>query len=186
MFTRSSTDLYLYYFIMKCNLFIKILQRGKNTKNMKFVQNYKFHFQVLPTNFQVLATAGFPRAAEPWKFLRIYQIDINWKLQKHSRHQFILSEIFQKVWLGGRVILPPPPPLPRSGNRVNGKEIFKFKLVDKNVIFPSQLYLRGIPNGFSASEYREGSLIGNVYDFSVDYNSIDIFDILNIHKCLMT
>ena len=84
------------------------------------------------------------------------------------------------------MILPPPPPLPRSGNRVNGKEIFKFKLVDKNVIFPSQLYLRGIPNGFSASEYREGSLIGNVYDFSVDYNSIDIFDILNIHKCLMT
>ena len=35
-------------------------------------------------------------------------------------------------------------------------------------------------------EYSEGSLIGNVYDFSVDYNSIDKFDILNIHKCLMT
>ena len=40
--TRSSTNLYLYYFISKCNLFIKILQRGKKTKNMKFVQNYKF------------------------------------------------------------------------------------------------------------------------------------------------
>ena len=35
-------------------------------------------------------------------------------------------------------------------------------------------------------EYSEGSLIGNVYDFSVDYNSIDKFDILNIHKYLMT
>ena len=33
--TRSSTNLYLYY----C---IKILQHGMNTKNMKFVQNYKF------------------------------------------------------------------------------------------------------------------------------------------------
>ena len=40
--TRSSTNLYLHHFIIKCNLFIKILQRGKNTKNMKFVQNYKF------------------------------------------------------------------------------------------------------------------------------------------------
>ena len=30
------------------------------------------------------------------------------------------------------------------------------------------------------------SLNGNVYDFSVDYNSIDKSDILNIHKYLMT
>ena len=42
--TRSSSDLYLYYFIIKCNFFIKILQCGKNTKKKKkkFVQNYKF------------------------------------------------------------------------------------------------------------------------------------------------
>ena len=33
--TRSSTNLYLYYFI-------KILQQGMNTKKMKFLQNYKF------------------------------------------------------------------------------------------------------------------------------------------------
>ena len=39
---RSSTNLHLYYFIIKWNLFIKILQRDKSTKNMKFVQNYKF------------------------------------------------------------------------------------------------------------------------------------------------
>ena len=32
---------------------------------------------------------------------------------------------------------------------------------------------------------REVSLNGNVYDFSVDYNSIDKSDILNIHKYLM-
>ena len=30
------------------------------------------------------------------------------------------------------------------------------------------------------------SLNENVYDFSVDYNSIDKCDILNIHKYLMT
>ena len=29
------------------------------------------------------------------------------------------------------------------------------------------------------------SLKGNAYDFSVDYNSIDKSDILNIHKYLM-
>ena len=41
-------------------------------------------------------------------------------------------------------------------------------------------------NGFSATGSREVSLNGNVYDFSVDYNSIDKSDILNIHKYLMT
>ena len=35
-------------------------------------------------------------------------------------------------------------------------------------------------NGFSATESRK------MYDFSVDYNSIDKSDILNIHKYLMT
>ena len=40
--TRSSANLYLYYFIIKCDLFIKIMQRGKNTKTVKFVWNYKF------------------------------------------------------------------------------------------------------------------------------------------------
>ena len=40
--TRSCSNLYLYYFIIKCNVFIKMLQCSKNTKNMKFVPNYKF------------------------------------------------------------------------------------------------------------------------------------------------
>ena len=43
-----------------------------------------------------------------------------------------------------------------------------------------------ISNGFSATGSREVSLNGNVYDVSVDYNSIDKSDILNIHKYLMT
>ena len=39
--------------------------------------------------------------------------------------------------------------------------------------------------GFSATESREVSLNGILYDFSIDYNSIDRFDILNIDKYLM-
>ena len=69
---------------------------------------------------------------------------------------------------------------------VNGKEIFKFKAGNKNVNFPTQFCLGNISNGFSALESREVSLNGNIYDFSVDYNSIDKSDILNIHKYLMT
>ena len=69
---------------------------------------------------------------------------------------------------------------------VNGKEIFKFKAGNKNVNFPTQFCLGSISNGFSALESREVSLNGNVYDFSVDCNSIDRSDIQNIHKYLMT
>ena len=65
---------------------------------------------------------------------------------------------------------------------VNEKEIFKFKIDNKNVNFPSQFCLGNISNEYSATESREVSLNGNVYDFSVDYNSIDKSDILNIHK----
>ena len=64
---------------------------------------------------------------------------------------------------------------------VNGKEIFKFKADEnKNVNFPTQFCLRSISNGFSATESRAVSLNGNVYDFSVDYNSIEKSAILNI------
>ena len=69
---------------------------------------------------------------------------------------------------------------------VNGKEIFKFKADNENVNFPTQFCLGSISNGFSNTESRKVSLNGNVYDFSVDYNSIDESDILNIHKLLMT
>ena len=68
---------------------------------------------------------------------------------------------------------------------VNEKEIFKFKADNKNVNFPAQFYLRGKYSGFSVTKFREISLNGNVDDFTVDYNSIDKFDKLNIHKYLM-
>ena len=69
---------------------------------------------------------------------------------------------------------------------VNRKEIFKFKADNKNINFPTQFYLGNTSNGFSATESREVSLNKNVYDFSVDHNSIYKSDILNIHKYLMT
>ena len=69
---------------------------------------------------------------------------------------------------------------------VNKKELFKFKVSKKNVNFSTQFCLGNISNGFSAIESREVSLNRNVYDFSVDYNSIDKSDLLNIHKYLLT
>ena len=66
--TRSSTNLYLYYLIIKCNLFIKILQRGKNTKNMKFVQNYKF-----PKIFRCFQQNSHCRTSESCRTLKISQ-----------------------------------------------------------------------------------------------------------------
>ena len=68
---------------------------------------------------------------------------------------------------------------------VNG-EIFKFKAEDKKVNFLARFCLRSISNGFRATESREVSLNGNVYDISVYYNSTDKSDLLNIHKYLMT
>ena len=69
---------------------------------------------------------------------------------------------------------------------VNGNEFFKFKADNNNVNFQTQFCLRGISNGFSATDTREVSLNESVHNFSVDYNSIDRSDISNIHKYLMT
>ena len=69
---------------------------------------------------------------------------------------------------------------------VNRKEICKFEVDNKNANFPVQFCLGNIPDRFSAIESRELSLNGYVYGFSVDYNSNDKSDIVNIHKYLMT
>ena len=71
-------------------------------------------------------------------------------------------------------------------NSDNSYLFVKFKTDNKNVNFPTQFYLGNISNGLSATESREVSLNGNIYNFSVDYNSIDKSDILNIRKYLMT
>ena len=71
-------------------------------------------------------------------------------------------------------------------NSDNSYLFVKVKTENKNVNFPTQFCLGNISNGLSATESREVSLNGNIYDFSVDYNSIDTSDILNIRKYLMT
>ena len=53
---------------------------------------------------------------------------------------------------------------------------------NKNVNFATQFCLGSISNKFNYVDAEEISLKGNVYDFSVDYNSIDKSD---IHKYLM-
>ena len=61
----------------------------------------------------------------------------------------------------------------------------KRKKIQKKINFSTQFCLGNISNGFSNTESREVSLNGNVYDFSVHYNSINKSTILNIHKYLM-
>ena len=51
---------------------------------------------------------------------------------------------------------------------VNRKEVFKFTANNRNVNFPSQLWLGSISNGFGATESREVSLTEIVYKFSLD------------------
>ena len=66
------------------------------------------------------------------------------------------------------------------------KKSLNLKPTIKLLTFPTKFCLGSISNGFSATESREVSLNGNVYGFSVDYNSIGKSDILNIHKYLIT
>ena len=57
---------------------------------------------------------------------------------------------------------------------VNGKQIYKFKANNKDVNLPAKFFVGSISNKFDAIDFKEVSLRGIVYDFSVDYNSIDI------------
>ena len=52
---------------------------------------------------------------------------------------------------------------------VNGKDISENKIAN----FQTQFCLGSISNGFNVTGSRQVSSNGNVYDFSVDYNSID-------------
>ena len=60
-----------------------------------------------------------------------------------------------------------------------------FKANNKNAHFPTQFCLGSKSNEFDPNYIKELSFKGNVYDFSVDYNAIDKFDILSIQKYLM-
>ena len=47
------------------------------------------------------------------------------------------------------------------------------------------MYLGNVWKDFSASSMKKSGFIGHIYDFSIDYDAIDVDDILHIHKNLM-
>ena len=67
---------------------------------------------------------------------------------------------------------------------VNGTEIYKFKAKD-SMIVPNNFCLGNVSEDFSASNMKKSGFNGYIYNFSVDYNSIDINDIKNIPQYLM-
>ena len=67
---------------------------------------------------------------------------------------------------------------------VNGTEIIKFKAKDSK-INPYELCLGNISKDWSVDNMKNTELKGCVYDFSVDYDAIEVSDILDIHKYLM-
>ena len=67
---------------------------------------------------------------------------------------------------------------------VNGKEIYKFKTKDSEIIAAS-LCLGNILRDFSIDNMKKTGFDGHVYDFSVDYRAITLENILYIHKYLM-
>ena len=63
---------------------------------------------------------------------------------------------------------------------VNGVETYKFKAKDSEIkSYP--LCLGKISKDFSTDYLEETGLYEFTYDFSVDYDSIDVDNILNIH-----
>ena len=67
---------------------------------------------------------------------------------------------------------------------VNGVKIIKFKAKDSEIM-PNVLRLRNVSKDFSASNMKKTGLYGTAYDFSVDYGTISVDDILYIHKYLI-
>ena len=63
-------------------------------------------------------------------------------------------------------------------------EIHKFKAKDSEIV-ASPLCLGNISKEFSVDNRKKTRLSGYVYDFSVDYNAIEVDDILDIYKYLM-
>ena len=67
---------------------------------------------------------------------------------------------------------------------VNAIEIIKFKAKDFEIV-ASPLCLGNISKDWSVDNMKKTGFTGYVYDFSVDYDSIDVDDIKDIHKYLM-
>ena len=67
---------------------------------------------------------------------------------------------------------------------MDGTEIYKFKARDSETV-ASPLCLGNISKDWSTDNMKKTGLNGNMYDFSVDYDSTSVDDIKNIHKYLM-
>ena len=67
---------------------------------------------------------------------------------------------------------------------INGTEINKFKAKDCEIV-ATPLCIGNISKDFSVDNMKKTRLNGYVYDFSVDYDTIAVDDILVIHKYLM-
>ena len=67
---------------------------------------------------------------------------------------------------------------------VNGAEIHKFTVKD-SMIVPYNLCLANVFKDFSTSNTKKTEFNGYIYDFSSDYNTIDVNHIKDIHKYLM-
>ena len=69
---------------------------------------------------------------------------------------------------------------------VNGKEIHKFKAKKYEIKDgQTEICLGNISRDFSVANMKKTGLYGNVRDFSIDFTSIAVNDILDIHKYLM-
>ena len=66
----------------------------------------------------------------------------------------------------------------------NGVEIYKFKANDSQ-INAAPLSLGKVSKDFPVDYMKKTGLHRYVYDFSVDYDGIDVADILDIHKYLI-
>ena len=67
---------------------------------------------------------------------------------------------------------------------VNRTEIIKFKVKDSEIV-ATPLCLGNISKDWLVDNMKDIRLNGYVYDFSVDYDTIAVDDILDIHKYLM-
>ena len=60
----------------------------------------------------------------------------------------------------------------------------RFKTKD-SMIVPNNLCLGNVSKDFSASNMKKTGFNGDIYEFSVDFDSIDVDDIKDIYKYLM-
>ena len=67
---------------------------------------------------------------------------------------------------------------------VNGTEIYKFKAKDSEIV-ASPLCLGNISKDWSIDNMKKTGFNEYVYDFSVDFDTTDVDDIVDIHKYLM-